>query len=61
MYACPLLKPKAKSLKQAYAPVMGSLNLDGALDGVGRRGMYKAAKWVKGQASPGVVAAAAPA
>jgi len=40
---------------------MGSLNLDGALDGVGKRGMYKAAKWVKGHASPGVAAAAAPA
>ena len=45
--------------------MVGSLNLDGALDGVGKRGMYKAAKWVKGQASPGAAeapaAAAAPA
>jgi hypothetical protein len=30
-----------------HRPVVGKLNLDGSLDGVGKRGLYKAAKWVK--------------
>jgi hypothetical protein len=29
------------------APVVGKLNLDGDLSGVGKRGLYKSAKWVK--------------
>ena len=32
---------------KTHRPVVGKLNLDGDLDGVGKRGLYKAAKWVK--------------
>ena len=32
---------------KTHRPVIGKLNLDGDLDGVGKRGLYKAAKWVK--------------
>ena len=36
-----------KKAKDAFRPVVGTLNLDGDLSTVGKRGLYKAQKWVK--------------